>query len=232
MDNLPAEFGDLGPDPFGGAAATDAFSDDAQERIVARMLAARTRADSQMKALDIKSRLAQQAAREKTAALAEKILGFRDSDPELFSYIFKLEQINSQIWCEKCETVMSVSGRPDHELAQDDPASWPGLTVPVGKRASVDSAGPQPTMAKLSIDRNWQMDILDESSDDEKPMPERLFDEDGNYIDAAAGGKTDAATIDYYINLTNQASKLAAECLTKLEVADRRVARLEEILLK
>lgn len=85
---------------------------DDQDRIYERMNAARAKANLQSRADEIKGELINKIMEEKAAedGLKAKVAALEESDPQLWAYIRKLEYINKQIWCPKCEVVKFVPG--------------------------------------------------------------------------------------------------------------------------
>lgn len=110
----------LGEDPFGDEAAEMQIRD--------RMESARLRMKEQLRADEIKRELVAKAAAAKTAEVAARVVKFRESDPEMFEYITKLESINSSIWCVTCEKVMQVGDAPTSTPVAAPPAPAPVAT--------------------------------------------------------------------------------------------------------
>lgn len=88
---------------------------DAQNIVFDRMLAAKKKYDEQMQAVDTKNKLIAVALRHKTPEI-ETAIGELEKDSALRKYIHQLEVINSQIWCDGCDKLMSISDKMKEEI--------------------------------------------------------------------------------------------------------------------
>lgn len=83
-------------------------------RIRSRMDERRSIANEQIKSDQIKSRLCDRLREEKTkvVGLADRVKDLEFSDPEMFKYIQKLEFVQDGIWCQTCNKVKKIGGKP------------------------------------------------------------------------------------------------------------------------
>lgn len=98
-----------------GVTAEDAESmlQDDNERIRDRMESRRAIMQAQVRADEIKSKLCDkiQEEKRKVPGLKERVAALETSDPDIFTYIRKLEIIQDGIWCPRCNLQKSIGGR-------------------------------------------------------------------------------------------------------------------------
>ncbi len=124
-----------------------------QDRIYARMNAARARMELQVKADEIKGALINKIMAEKAAedGLNAKVAALETSDPQLWAYIRKLEYINQQVWCPKCEDIKNVPGFHERKMDGQCPTCAGGSKT----SAEVELAKLKDDYAKL--EKNFQL---------------------------------------------------------------------------
>lgn len=76
-------------------------------------------AEAQGKADDIKSRICNSVNADTSRALHERIMDLRDSDRELYDYIWRLRSLKYGIWCTQCEQMKQIGGRDPENVKRD-----------------------------------------------------------------------------------------------------------------
>lgn len=76
-------------------------------------------AEAQGKADDIKSRICNSVNADTSRALHERIMDLRDSDREMYDYIWRLRSLKYGIWCTQCEQMKQIGGRDPENVKRD-----------------------------------------------------------------------------------------------------------------